>query len=86
MYGCPGFAFGTEAVASMNHLIDAIKRRQILRPRSKLMLLVGDKTLAVNLLPNGFIELDGQAQAVSVERRVEEAMAKFGAFLQERVS
>ena len=55
MYGAPSLGYGCEIVHSFNTLIDAIKRRQVLRPRSKLAINLAGSDIEVNLLANGFV-------------------------------
>lgn len=83
MYGAPYLGYGCEIVHSFNTLIDAIKRRQLLRPRSKLAINLVGGDIEVNLLTNGFVELDGKVQPVAVEKEIEDAMQQFGAVLKE---
>ena len=85
MYGAAkSFGFGVaEPVFSLKSLVESIKRFQLLRPRCKLALKIDDTQIPVTLLPSGHIELDGQVQPVSVERDIEDAIAQFGAVLQE---
>ncbi len=83
MYGAATLKYGNEAVFSFNALIDAIKRCQLVRPRSKLAMKIGDASIPVNLLANGFIELDGKVQPVAVEKEIEDVIAQFGAVLEE---
>lgn len=83
MYGAPTLGYGTEVVNSFKALIDAVKRHQVLRPRSKLAINLAGGDFAVNLLPNGFVELDGKVPPPSIEREIEDAMEQFGAVLKE---
>lgn len=83
MYGAATIGYGHEAVFSFNALIDAVKRRQLIRPRAKLAMKIGDASIPVNLLPNGFVELDGKVQPVAVEKEIEDVIAQFGAVLEE---
>lgn len=83
MYGAPKVGYGTEVVQSFNALIDAIKRRQVLRPRSIFAMCLAGVDFAVNLLPNGFVEVDGVVPQLTVEKEIEDAMHEFGALLEE---
>ncbi len=83
MYGAPTLGYGTEVVKSFKALIDSIKRRQLLRPRSRLAMCLAGGEFAVNLLPNGFVELDGVVPPLAVEKEIEDAMNQFGAVLAE---
>ena len=83
MYGAPYLGYGCEIVHSLNTLIYAIKRRQVLRPRSKLAINLAGGDIEVNLLANGFVELDGKVQPVAIEKEIEDAMQQFGAVLKE---
>ena len=83
MYGAPKVGYGTEVVQSFNALIDAIKRRQVLRPRSLFAMCLAGVDFAVKLLPNGFVEVDGVVPPLSIEKEFEAAMKKFGAVLEE---
>ena len=83
MYGAPKVGYGTEVVQSFNTLIDSIKRRQVLRPRSLFAMCLAGVDFAVKLLPNGFVEVDGVVPPLSVEKEIEVAMKKFGAILEE---
>ena len=83
MYGAPKVGYGTEVVQSFNALIDAIKRRQVLRPRSLFAMCLAGVDFAVKLLPNGFVELDGVVPPLTVEKEIEDAMKEFGAILEE---
>ncbi len=73
----------TEAVQSFKSLIDAIKRFQISRPSSKLVIKLAGVVFGVNLLSNGFIELDGKVPPVAIEKEIEEAITQYGATLEE---
>ena len=87
MYAMPALGYGTEVVSSFKTLIDAVKRRQSLRPRSKLAIKLAGGEFRVNLLSNGFIELDGKVPPMAVEKEIEDAMQHYGAVLEEvRVS
>ena len=59
MYGAAKIGYGTEVVQSCNALIDAVKRRQVLRPCSIFAMCLAGVDFAVKLLPNGFVEVDG---------------------------
>lgn len=83
MYGAATLGYGNEAVFSFNSLVDAIKRFQLVRPRCKLAMKIGDAKIQVNLLSNGFIELDGKVQPVAIEREIEDVIAQYGAILEE---
>ena len=83
MYGAPNVGYGTEVVQSFNALIDAIKRRQVLRPRSLFAMCLAGVDLAVKLLPNGFVEVDGVVPPLTVEKEIEDALQEFGAILEE---
>ena len=83
MYGAPKVGYGTEVVQSFNALIDAIKRRQVLRPRSLFAMCLAGVDFAVMLLPNGFVEVDGVVPPLTVEKEIEDAMKEFGAILEE---
>lgn len=83
MYGVAKVGYGSEAVQSLNALIDAIKRRQVLRPRSLFAMCLAGVHFAVKLLPNGFIEVDGVVPPLTVEKEIEDAMHEFGAILEE---
>ena len=83
MYGAPKVGYGTEVVQSFNALIDAIKRRQVLRPRSLFAMCLAGVDFAVTLLPNGFVEVDGVVPPLTVEKEIEDAMKEFGAILEE---
>ena len=50
MYGAAKIGYGTEVVQSFNALIDAIKRRQVLRPRSLFAMCLAGVDFAVKLL------------------------------------
>lgn len=87
MYGAPTLDYGTEVVRSFKTLIDAVKRRQVLRPRSNLAISLAGGDFAVSLLPNGFVELDGKVLPLAIEKEIEDAMQEYGAVLKEvRVS
>jgi len=73
----------TEVVQSFKSLIDAIKRLQISRPSSKLVIKLAGVVFGVNLLSNGFIELDGKVAPVAIEKEIEEAITQYGATLEE---
>ena len=79
MYGAPNVGYGTEVVQSFNALIDAIKRRQVLRPRSLFAMCLAGVDFAVKLLPNGFVEVDGVVPPLTVEKEIEDALQEFGA-------
>ena len=83
MYGAPKVGYGTEVVQSFNTLIDSIKRRQVLRPRSLFAMCLAGVDFAVKPLPNGFVEVDGVVPPLTVEKEIEDAMKKFGAILEE---
>lgn len=83
MHAAAKAGFGTEAVQSFNDLVIAIKRRQVLRPRSLFAVCLAGVEFAVNLLPNGFIELDGKVPSPPVEKEIEDAIEQFGATLKE---
>lgn len=83
MYGAATLGYRPEAVFSFKSLIDAIKRCQLIRPRAKLAMKIGDASIPVNLLPNGFVELDGKVQPVAVEKEIEDVIAQYGAILEE---
>ena len=83
MYGAPNVGYGTEVVQSFNALIDAIKRRQVLRPRSLIAMCLAGVDFAVKLLPNGFVEVDGVVPPLTVEKEIEDALQEFGAILEE---
>lgn len=83
MYGAATIGYGHEAVFSFKALIDGVKRLQLIRPRSKLAMKIGDASIPVNLLSNGFIELDGKVQPVAVEKEIEDVIAQYGAVLEE---
>jgi hypothetical protein len=81
-YGTSTLSYGSEAVVSFTNLIEAIKRRQLLRPRSKLALKVGGGPVPVNLLPNGYIELDGKVPSIALEKYLDWEMQEHGATLE----
>lgn len=81
--GAPKVGYGTEVVQSFNALIDSIKRRQVLRPRSLFAMCLAGVDFAVKLLPNGFVEVDGVVPPLTVEKEIEDAMKEFGAILEE---
>ena len=83
MYGVASLGYGSEMVQSFNALIDAIKRRQVLRPRSLFAIWLAGVEIAVKLLPNGFIELDGVVPPLTIEKEIEDAMKQYGATLNE---
>ena len=83
MYGAPKVGYGTEVVQSFNALIDSIKRRQVLRPRSLFAMCLAGVDFAVKLLPNGFVEVDGVVPPLTVEKEIEDALQEFGAILEE---
>jgi len=69
-------------VISFKAMIQIAKHFQITRPQGKLALwLMGEKK-QVNLLPNGFVELDGVVETLAVEREIDEAIQQHGAFLE----
>ena len=87
VYAMPTPKIGTEVVSSFTSLIDAVKRRKLLRPRSKLAMKLAGGEFGVNLLSNGLIELDGKVPPIAVEKEIENAMQHYGAVLEEvRVS
>ena len=83
MYEHPGLtAFGPERINSLSTLVDAVKRRQLLKPHGgRLTVRLAGKSFGVNLLPNGFIEWDGSVPPLAVERQIEEELDRFGALL-----
>jgi len=82
MYGMPGIThFGAEPIPSFDALIEAIKRRQVLKPKAKLAMQLGGAKFQVNYTPTGHIELDGRVPSLHVEREIEEAIASIGAQL-----
>lgn len=85
MYGAAKVGYGTEVVHSFNVLIDAIKLRQVLRPRSIFAICLAGVDFAVKVLPNGFVEVDGVVPPLIVEKEIENAMQKFGALLEEEL-
>ena len=79
----------TEAVQSFKSLIDAIKRLQISRPSSKLVIKLAGVVFGVNLLSNGFIELDGKVAPVAIPPRQNscrpDRIDEQGAMMEERI-
>jgi len=86
MYGMPGIThFGAESIPSFDALIEAIKRRQVIKPKAKLAMQLGGEKCQVNLLPSGHVELDGRVPPLHIEREIEEAIASIGAQLEDVV-
>ena len=49
-----------EKIASLASLVEAIKQNQVATPSAKFRLTVGEMKFRVNLLPFGYIEVDGR--------------------------
>ncbi len=82
MYAYPGCTYlGAEPIPSIDALIEAIKRRQMLKPKAKFAMQLGGARFQVNYTPTGHIELDGRVPSLHVEREIEEAIASIGAQL-----
>jgi hypothetical protein len=87
MYGHPALtAFGPERIDSLSALVEAVKRRQLLKPHGRLTVRLAEKSFGVNLLPNGFIEWDGVVAPLAVERQIEQEMGRFGALLDDEIA
>jgi hypothetical protein len=87
MYGHPALtAFGPERIDSLSALVEAVKRRQLLRPQGRLAVTLGERKFGVNLLPNGFIEWDGSVPPLPVERQIEHEIGRLGALLDDEIA
>lgn len=78
MYAYPGLA----PVISFEAMIMIAKTFQITRPQGKLALCLMGEKKQVNLLPNGFVELDGVVETLAVEREIDQAIQQYGAILE----
>jgi len=82
MYGSPAYSgLGSERIVSVRSLVDAMKRRQILKPAGKFELDVGGDKLRVDLIASGHIEVNGAVQPLSIERLLDEALQEVGGTL-----
>lgn len=81
MYGASSLSFGSEAIHSLNNLVEAIKLCQIMRPQSRFAVNLAGDEMGVNLLSNGLIELDGQVPSIEMEKQFENAI-QHGAVLE----
>lgn len=70
-----------EKIASLASLVEAIKQNQVATPSAKFRLTVGEMKFRVNLLPFGYIEVDGRVQSLSLEKAFDRAIAIEGATL-----
>ena len=87
MYGHPVLmAFGPERVDSLPALVEAVKRRQLLKPQGGLAVTLGGKKFGINLLRNGFIELDGSVPPLQVQRQIEHEIGSLGALLEDEIA
>jgi len=78
MYAYPGLA----PVISFKAMIQIAKHFQITCPQGKLALWLMGEKMQVNVLPNGFVELDGVVETLAVEREIDEAIKHYGAILE----
>ena len=86
MYGHPAFsAFGPERVDSLSALVEAVKRRQLLKPQGRLAVTLAGKKFGVNLLPNGFIEWGGSVPPLTLQRQIEDEISRLGALLEDEI-
>lgn len=86
MYGHPQLTtLGIERVSSIGNLVEAIKRRQMMKPSGRFSMLLGNREFAVNLLQSGHLEIDGKVPSMAIEREFEEAIASIGAQLDDVV-
>lgn len=82
MYAIPGCThYGAERIASIDELIEAVKRRQVFKPQAKLAIELDGAKFRVNYLSSGHIELDGRVPPLHIEREIEKAIASLGASL-----
>lgn len=70
-----------EHVASLAGLLEAIKQTQVAKPRARFALDLGGESFSLNLLPSGYLEVDGQVRPLEVERAFDQALASVGATL-----
>lgn len=87
MYGHPAFSgHGSEKIDSIESLVTSLKRRQLLRPHGRFLLTMQNRKVNVNLLPNDFIEFDGEVPPLAVERQLEGEFATTHAYLNDDVN
>jgi hypothetical protein len=68
--------FGPESVRSVAALVDAIKRRQMLKPAARLALAVGRDLMVVAY--SGVLEVDADAITLAAERELDARLARLG--------
>lgn len=78
MYGYPGFL----PVISLGSMIEIVKGFQIVRPLGTIALWLKGKKLIVDILPNGYLLLDGAAPSLAAERELDQAISEHGASLE----
>jgi len=82
MYAHPGCTYiGTEPIASIEELIEAVKRRQAWNPQTKLVMKLDGAEFRVSYLASGYIEIDGRVPSLQAEREIGNAITTFGASL-----
>lgn len=83
MYAMPNLSYGSEVIRSFDGLIKAMKCRQTRRPNCKFLLRLAGREIAVNLLSNGCVEVEGLVPQLEVQREIEDAIQQHGATLEE---
>jgi len=78
MYAYPGLT----PVISFEAMIQIAKNILVSRPQGKLALCLMGEKKQVNLLSNGYVELDGVVETIAAEREIDKAIKQFGAFLE----
>ncbi len=77
MYACPGIV----PVQSLSSAATVIKERQMARPGAKYALHIKGQTLIVDVLANGYLELNGRVPTIAHERSIDEEIRASGAVL-----